>query len=135
MTKINKNYLPDLAEDEYFLKVHTHKSPKETYNLGFIAKYNKDRSLPKAFEYWQPNYKETVETMYLHTETFRIGWELVDYRVGMSQSWVVVLTPENFRLEIYMSNFFELVLTNNTFVNGKLQGKFKWKDKKLVKEL
>lgn len=131
--QVYEDQLPiNLEDDEWLLKVYEHKAPIGDYNLGFLSKLKKTGELPIAFEMWKPDYRETIEDFFLIKEKFRPGWEITTYRTGKSQDWVVVTSPEKIRLEIYMDNFFELMLSNS-IVNGELIGDFKWHSKTLIK--
>jgi len=50
----------------------------------------------------------------------------------MSQSWVKVIHPMGFVLEIRISNFFELVIPYLS--EGKMVGKYKWVGNKLERK-
>lgn len=113
-----------LGLDDYLLKLDT------TNNVGFLSKTNKDGSIPKNFQSWR-NYQD-IETC-LFKEIYRSGWKIISCRFWESQGLVRVIHPLGFQLEIYMTNFFEL-LQNNKIINGVLQGKFKWYKSTLIRE-
>ena len=136
MKKINLKSVTELKENEYLLKVYEWSNPNysdEEYVLGFMARLNQNGTIPKAFDNWQPDYRNTIQEVYIFEETFRSGWKVAKYRTGKSQDWVVMEHPLGFRVEIYMINFFELMECTN-ILNMELEGKFKWEDKKLIKE-
>ena len=122
-----------LGENQYLLKIRM-----DNYNdfeTGFLTKFNKDGSMPKAFVNWGVAYynKEGIEPIYIFEETFRKGWKLLDWRFGMSQNWATLIHPEGFTLEIYLDDFLEIA-QNNTIKKGEIIGEFKWKANKLIKK-
>jgi hypothetical protein len=127
-------YKDELLEDEYLLKVYTHKCSNGDYDLGFMTKFNKNGSIPVAFDNWKPDYRNVIKDAYIITEEFRSGWKVVDYRAGKSQDWVVVKHPLGFRIEIYMKNFFRLMEVC-TITNGVIDGSFMWFENTLIKEI
>ena len=109
-----------LKEDEMLLKVRKD-------NFGFLTGLNKDGSVPKAFESWKNGWYHNateIETQIIK-EYPREGWEIIDWRGGTSQTWVIVKHPVGFFLEIRMDNFMNDVLP---FVaeGKKITGKWKW---------
>lgn len=130
MQKIDLNNF-ELKDNEMLLKVYEHKCGAGDYILGFLSGLNQDGSVPKAFLNWKPNYREVIESVYRIEEVFRSGWKAISYRSGKSQDWVVVEHPEGFRLEIYMSNFFD-IMKRNVINEGRIEGMWKWENKKLV---
>jgi len=110
-----------LKEDEMLLKIRT------SDNYAFLTGLNKDGSVPKAFEDWHDGYYShatPIETQIVK-EYPREGWEIIGWRSGKSQTWVVVKHPNGFLLEIRMENFMNQVLP---FVSEgkKITGKWKW---------
>ena len=125
-----------LKENEFMLKVRG-KISKTSPPTGFMTKYNQNGSMPKAFEEWGVyRYSSTPQTpldIWVMEETFRSGWKLNDWRIGKSQEWAEVIHPEGFIVEIYLTDFLTHVKTGE-IKNGELIGKFKWQDRKLIKE-
>jgi hypothetical protein len=120
-----------LQEDEYLLKIHD--------GVGFMTKLTQKGQYPKAFENWK-NYiyfnkkNEIVLPVFVIKEEFREGWKIEDYRPGKSQGWAVMVHPDGFEIEIYLTNFFHILLSSK-LENGTLIGEFKWKDHKLIKNI
>ena len=120
-----------LKENEYLLKI------RPSDNCGFMTKYNKNGTMPKAFDEWsewQAGFGYATIPIQLHIEEFRRGWKFISYRVGESQSWAKVQHPDGFTLEIYLNNLMEIV-EKNKIVNGEIIGKYKWNNKKLINVL
>lgn len=115
-----------LQEDEYVLKISGRK--------GFLAKLKKDGSLLKTFNDWGKTYSSNNVNLcvYIFKETFRKGWKIESHRAGESQDWIELTTPEGFSIEIYMKNFFDTVLLNDTIIKGTLQQEYKWSKKTLI---
>lgn len=124
----------ELSEDEYLLKIQiSNPSGRLSHvtgrpNAGFLSKLNKDGSIPKPFEKWGRSNTE----IHVFKETFRAGWRLHSFRVGKSQNWAVVISPEGFTLEIYLQEL-KYLLKEISTVNGLMLGKFKWTYGKLLK--
>lgn len=122
-----------LEEDEYLLKI------REKDKVGFLTKLTQKGEIPKAFADWEfhAHYGRLPEAekfpIYVFKEEFRKGWKLNKWRFGMSQNWASVIHPEGFSVEIYLSQFLDIVKTS-TVVNGEIQGRFKWCENKLIKE-
>lgn len=120
-----------LEEDEYLLKI------REKDKVGFLTKLTQKGEIPKAFADWgfHSYYGQSTETFptYVFKEEFRSGWKLNKWRFGMSQNWASVIHPKGFSVEIYLSDFLEIVKTS-TIMNGEIQGKFKWRENRLIKE-
>lgn len=115
-----------LEDNEYLLKVRDHD------NFGYMTKYNKNGSMPKAFESWSRSYQTGEDLpIQIHVEEFKKGWKFISYRTGESQSWATVQHPDGFKLEVYLSNMMDVV-KYATIVKGEIIGKFKWEGKKLV---
>ena len=111
--------IPEKLEDnEYLLKI------RQSDMFGFITKYNKNGTIPTAFEKWS-GYGYVNIPIQLHIEEFRSGWKFISYRIGESQSWATVEHPFGFKLEIYLSNLLDIV-QKNTLVKGEIVGKYKW---------
>ncbi len=110
-----------LQEAEWLLK----KSGK----TGFLTKLTKKGELPKAFDIW----RYAPLPIYLHTERFQDGWELIGCRIGKSQEWATLMHPDGFTVEIYLSSLMD-ILSISTMINKKLQGEFKWDNHKLIKK-
>jgi hypothetical protein len=123
-----------LEENQYLLKIR----PADKYKneTGFLTKFNKDGSIPKAFKewgkYWADKDKDSLPT-YIFEETFRKGWKLEKWRFGMSQNWATVIHPEGFTVEIYLQDFLNIA-KNNTIEKGEIIGEFKWEAHKLIKK-
>ena len=124
--------IPEKLEDnEYLLKI------RQSDMFGFITKYNKNGTIPKAFEEWSDYIMGIGRVnipIQLHIEEFRSGWKFISYRIGESQSWATVQHPFGFKLEIYLSNLLDIV-QKNTLVKGEIIGKYKWENKKLINNL
>lgn len=118
-------------ENEYLLKIRIDD------NTGFMSKLTMKNALHKSFEEWGI-YKYSREPqvplpIYVIEETYRSGWELISWRIGQSQEWATVLHPFGFTVEIYLTDFLNIV-KNNVIVNGKIEGEFKWEGNKLIKK-
>ena len=125
-----------LKDNEYLLKIRPKDGCWNKHDTGFLAKYNKNGSMPKSFLDWGRTYGKAISPLpeiTLHYETFRPGWIIVSWRFGESQNWATMLHPDGFTVEIYLQNLLELINTN-TIKKGVLQGNFKWEDKKLIKK-
>jgi hypothetical protein len=111
-----------LKENEMLLKVRSDE-------MGFLTKLNKDGTTPVAFKNWKDGYYSTcaLETKIVE-EIPREGWEIVDWRSGKSQTWIVVKHPNDFKLEIRMDNFMDDVLPFVT-EGKKILGKWKFDGK------
>ncbi len=128
-----------LEEDQFLLKVcsHYHSNTEK----GFLTKFNKDGTIPKAFLNWGGHTSKTgtwnpgnSNSIYVFDEYFRSGWEIVGYRSGASRVWCQVKHPEGFILEVYLNNLFTII-SENIISNGIILGEFKWEDNKLIKKL
>ena len=130
MQKYESGY--ELKDNEYLLKI---RSEGEADATGFLSKLTKKGVIPVAFKDWGDayNYKANLP-IYVIQETFRSGWKLKKWRFGMSQNWASVIHPLGFSVEIYLSQFLDIVL-NNTIVNGDIIGEFKWVDNELIKNI
>lgn len=127
-----------LEDDEWLLKL------APDVKTGFLTKLTQKGQLPKAFDEWREGYMYGyINGVYSHTKTPKLpvyihkekpseGWTLERWRIGKSQEWATMIHPEGFTVEIYLTNFLELV-KENTIINGIIQGKFKWENHKLVK--
>lgn len=117
-----------LAENEFLLKVRRDAT-------GFLTKFNKDGSMPKAFENWNMGYwdDKTELPIYVVKETPRMGWKLHEWRIGKSQEWAVMWHPDGYKVEIYLSNFLEIV-KNHTIINGEIEGSWQWEANKLIQK-
>ena len=126
-----------LLVDEYLLKV----DPKD--NMGFLSKLSSKGTVNKSFDEWRATqkYDYTLKRLVftyklpivVHKETFKKGWELVNWRFGMSQNWAVVKHPDGFLIEVYLHDLLE-VFKKDTVINCKLQGEYKWEKNKLIKK-
>ena len=123
--KISLRDIKELKDDEYLLKIYDRSSSAASYILGFMTKLNKDGTVPKAFERWQPNYRDTVKDTFIMTETFKPGWKVHSYRTGKSQDWVKLVHPDGFIIEVYMEDFFE-ILADTSIIDSEIMGSFKW---------
>ena len=139
LRKVNIDNVTELEESEYLLKFfeRTQYGTDDKTTIGFMSKLNKSGTMPKAFRSWQGytyngnEYKLLDLDTYIFNEYPRSGWKVGTYRTGDSQSWVQMLHPLNFCVEIYMFEFFKLLKTIN-IIDGELQGKFRWENKKLI---
>lgn len=109
-----------LKEEEFYFK--------KRGVFGFLTKLTKKGEYPKNFINWAPTAK--IEK---HTETFRTGWQIIDFRIGESQQWAILKHPFGFYLEIYLSDFLTH-MNSDSIINGKLLGYYKWSDRKLIKQ-
>lgn len=119
-------YIPGriLAEDEYLLKIQKH--PHHYNDVGFLAKLNKDGSVPIRFEAWpRYSYSSSPTPVFVVKETFQEGWRIEGCRFGESQNWAIMLHPDGYTLEIHMIEFIKIIQTI-TVKDGNLIGKFKW---------
>ena len=139
MTKGLKKYNPEkgLGKDEMLLKVHTtnyHRDNEDEYHLGFLTGMNQDGTMPVKFNQWRGPYygRDELET-YVIEEYPRDGWEIISWRLGKSQTWVIVKHPLGFHLEIRMNNFMEDVLRYMEL--GKLTGFWKYTKNEIVKQI
>jgi len=126
-----------LQENEFLLKVRT-RYAHTTTDTGFLTKLTQKGELPKSFIDWGKAY-DYVKREYtsdppiqIHTEDFRGGWKLESWRFGQSQNWASVITPEGWTVEIYLSQFLDIV-KENTIINGEIIGEFKWEANRLIK--
>lgn len=115
-----------LRDADYLLKVYENASMNRT--IGFMTKYNKDGSIPKAFKDWK-----NISDIYIISEVFNTRWKYLGYRIGKSQQWAIMQHPFGFELEIYLSNLNNLIQTSVIY-NGVLDGAFKWHDKILIRD-
>jgi hypothetical protein len=126
-----------LQENEYLLKVRTQYAHIE-HDTGFLTKLTQKGALPEAFKSWGGAYDYTkkeylqMPKIQIHTEDFRGGWKLSSWRFGQSQNWASVITPEGWTVEIYLSQFLDIV-KENTIINGEILGEFKWEGNRLIK--
>lgn len=121
-----------LKDNEYLLKID------ESDKMGFLTKLTQKGLIPKAFDEWRYDFiylrkdkNKPKFPIYIHEEVPTNGWKLIKWRIGKSQEWATVMHPEGFMIEIYLTNFLEIV-KNNTIINGVIQGQFIWKENKLV---
>ena len=130
-----------LKENEYLLKIRPKNDCSYGHDTGFLTKYTQKGLIPKAFDMWgvnhyynQPNTPtEEPLPITLHVEEFKSGWEIVQWRFGMSQNWATMLHPDGFTVEIYLNNLLEICKTN-IIDYGILVGDFKWEDHNLIKK-
>lgn len=118
-----------LEENEYLLKIRDYYKDVAT---GFLTKYNKNGSIPVSFNKWG-DWNKVSLPIYIFTETYRSGWKFLGARFGESQNWAILLHPEGFTLEIYMTSFIDLC-QHNTIINGEIQGEFYWHKNTLVRK-
>jgi hypothetical protein len=133
----------ELREDEYLLKLRDDyewdwdgekHQVKNSYKTGFLSKLTKKGEVPIKFKDWgKTTYGGPVPTTYVWQESFRSGWKLKSWRIGKSQEWAKVQHPDGFLVEIYWSNFLEIVL-DATMDQGVLVGEYKWEANKLIKK-
>ena len=134
-----------LAENEFLLKLRDDSYrpwDKETnkygeyvhFKTGFLTKLTKKGEIPKAFESWgATSYGGPKPPIYVWEEDYRSGWKLKSWRIGKSQEWAKVQHPHGFQVEIYLSNFLEIVL-DATMDQGVLVGEYKWESNTLIKK-
>jgi len=123
-----------LQENEFLLKLRKPYGLVHEINTGFLTKFNKDGSMPKAFNDWGKTYNDrTPLPTYVFEETFRSGWRILSWRFGQSQNWATMRHPEGFTVEIYLQQLLELIKMN-TVDAGVLIGEFKWSDHKLIQK-
>ena len=123
----------ELKDDEYLLKIRINDDETQT---GFLTKFNKNGSIPVAFDEWGMNpyrrdKKNKIQKIYIFKEEFRKGWKIKSWRFGQSQNWATMIHPEGFTVEIYLQQLLELIKEIEV-VKGELIGEFKWEDKKLI---
>ena len=124
-----------LNENEYLLKIRKGSSYSYKVNdilivphTGFLTKLTKKGLLPKSFDSWNQFYRSNEKLpIYIVEEDFKSGWQILNFRIGESQQWVVLLHPDNYTIEIYLSNYLE-ISKNITIINGELIGEFKYSD-------
>lgn len=125
-----------LKDDEYLLKIRGSRH-EGSIPTGFLTKFNKDGSIPKAFKEWgsyrYASVQDEILFTYVFQETYRSGWKLFSYRFGKSQNWAEMIHPEGFIVEIYLTDLLDLI-HDNVIVNGQLIGRFKWEGNKLYKD-
>jgi hypothetical protein len=135
MKKYTEGY--ELKENEYMLKLAPPKYNGylggDDPSVGFITKYNKDGSVPVSFTKWNSDYhtKEELD-IFIHTEDYRRGWKIHDWRFGMSQNWTKLIHPDGFILEVRMERKFLKIIKTHTIKNGEIDGSFKWEDRELI---
>ncbi len=124
-----------LEEDEFLLKIwDKYPSFPQIPKVGFLSKFTQKGEIPKSFKNWGSSYYQTTELpTYVVKEIFKEGWKIYNYRSGKSQDWAELIHPDGYIIEIYLSNFFDVV-KDNDIKNGEIIGKFKWNLNKLVRE-
>ncbi len=126
----------ELLEDEWLLKLredpHTERKGGEWIpgKVGFFSKLNKSGELPVAFLAWGGGREDTI---YIFRETYRTGWKIFSWRFGKSQNWAVLRHPEGFTVEIYLTNFLE-IMKEDIVDRGYLAGEYIWSHNKLIKK-
>jgi hypothetical protein len=126
-----------LQPNEFLLKLRERSGQK--IPTGFLTKFNNNGSMPVSFEDWGVNHyynnrrPDDHLPIYIFEETYRSGWKIESWRFGQSQNWATMIHPEGFTVEIYLQQLLEII-QSNTIVNGKLDGKYRWEDKKLIKK-
>lgn len=135
----------ELKEDEWLLKLREDQHSewengrwvrKGVTKVGFLTKLTQKGDIPKAFASWGgTRYGEDGKDVpvYVFKETRRSGWKIIAWRFGKSQNWAVVRHPEGFTLEIYLTNFLE-IMKEDTVDKGYLTGKYIWSHHKLIKQ-
>lgn len=124
-----------LADDEYLLKLRY----DEVLPIGFLTKLTQKGKIPTAFDEWSTNRYLIAQKQWVHDklpiyvfkETYKSGWKYFNHRIGQSQQWVQMIHPDQFVVEIYLDNFFDL-LKNHSFINGELIGEFMWRSNCLI---
>ena len=120
-----------LAENEYLLKIH-----EET---GFLTKFNKNGSIPVAFDNWRsenkwnPKASKPKLPIYVFGETYRYGWKIRSCRFVMSQNWETMVHPAGFTVELYLQHLLQLI-QKITIINCELIGEFKWENHELIRK-
>jgi len=136
-----------LLEDQWLLKIREDYSSewnrdknefqvREVFKTGFLSKLTKKGEFPKSFHDWGGSrYGESGHDLpvYVFQESYRTGWKLISWRFGKSQNWARMKHPEGFILEIYLSNFLDVV-KETTMDQGVILGEYKWEDNKLIKK-
>ena len=120
-----------LDEDEYLLHIKQNENIEEKTieKTAFYSIFNKNGKLPKKWLDWRKNntenkyYSIKYET-FIWKETFRTGFQIVSERIGKSQSWIILKTPEGWTFEISLYNFIKFV-KKLTIKNGIIQDKVK----------
>lgn len=115
----------ELKDNEYLLKIEGYGTPSG----GFLTKFNKDGTIPVAFQKWG-NYPTEVP-IYIHIEEAKRGWRLHKFRIGKSQNWAVLIHPDGFTVEIYLTNFLD-ILKKDVMRNCELEDSYKWESNKLI---
>ena len=133
-----------LKDNEFLLKIRPKDDCRYKHDTGFMTKYTQKGLIPKSFDEWGVDHyynwrdenrpKIVPLPITLHVETYKSGWEILEWRFGMSQNWATMLHPDGFTVEIYLDNLLELTKTN-TIKNGVLIGEFKWDSHKLIKNI
>jgi hypothetical protein len=130
MKKYEEGY--KLKDNEYLLKLRAN---GEKVATGFMTKLNKNGTIPKSLESWGNSWdSDENPDIFIIEETFRSGWKLNGWRFGMSRNWAELIHPMGFTVEIYLSNFLEIV-ENNIIEYGDIVGEFKWEYSNLVKNV
>ena len=131
----------ELLEDQWLLKLRSDsewdgkKWIPDAFKTGFLSKLTKKGELPKSFTDWGGDrYGATGKDLpiYVFQESYRTGWKLISWRFGKSQNWARMRHPEGFVVEIYLSNFLDVV-KETSMDQGMILGEYKWEDNKLVK--
>lgn len=134
---IKRKYTPGepLTETEFLFKLRPagyYRS--ETYPTGFLTKLTKKGELPKAFEDWGYDYnKKQPAEIHVFEEDYRSGWKILDLRYGTSQSWIVVLHPEGFTLEVSLPRFLELIKEGTPVLDSYFIEELRWSQHSLIK--
>lgn len=110
LKKVDLNNPPKLKENEFLLKVKAN-------GIGFMAKLNKDGSVPKVFNEWGDIGFNVKLPTYIITESYRSGWKFVGLRHGKSAAWVTLKHAFGFTVEINKTAF-EKIANKITMVNG-----------------
>ncbi len=126
MRKFTEGYI--LEEDEFLLKISGSGYREHNANKGFLTKFTQKGKIPLPFKNWHPDLD-----IYVVKEEFRKGWKIVGFREGMSTTWVILVHPNNYTLEINISNFINL-LKEITIDKGELIGEFRWEDHNLIQK-
>jgi len=101
-----------LSDDEYLLKLNG--------RTGFLSKHTKPGAIPTSLSNWC----STDLPIYVIEETFREGWKIRSSRHGKSQSWIVLLHPCDFTVEIKVSDMVSILKTAH-MDRGELFSKWK----------
>lgn len=110
----------ELDDDQYLLKVLTSNDPRLKGSLcsGRMLKYNKDGKIPDPFSTFKLTSRPMQEiSLYVINERFRTGWRLQNMYHATSTTWVELIHPLGFRVEINI-DMFNKIFSNLVIVDG-----------------